>query len=137
MSMGDRFELWRRRKEIQDKINELTRKKQRATNNIQNFNVLKREITREAEKWNRAEGNFRGIMLEPIRVMYCFEGYAADHLTQKVPPAIDEMTVAATRVNGLLGGIEDQVSKLDQYCTELEQKIETLEMEIDALGDML
>lgn len=127
MGREDYFEKLQRRREIQNKIDEVRGKIGIMEHIKFSFEQAKSRISSELENWDMKYEQYMSSDLGPdIYVKDSFEGMAAEQLVLDFPPAVAEINEIAGKMSEVSSGIMEQVSKIDTYIEKLNAEIEEL-----------
>ena len=123
-----------RRKAIREKINALSKKISEARKIITGLNECKRELQKNIEDWNSTYSSFKAVPIQAdVVVTDVFEGVIAEALSTEIPTTAEIMNGTCSEMEALCGAIANQIQKLQEYITKLQQQIQSLYMELSAV----
>lgn len=132
--MEEFMEKWRKKREIQNKIDELGDLITEVRNVKEEMARIKRQINLEIDNWEMKYSEYLKLELAPeIRIINSFEGLAAEQLALDMPPMVTEINDAAGKVIEIVSGIDDQIGKIEEYIEELNRAINDLKSQMEAL----
>lgn len=85
-----------------------------------------REIDIALTLWTNRYAAFQSSSMSEVVVTDKFEGESAEKIQARLPDAIEKMINTQSRTENVQGEISEQMTKLDEYIAELEEKISAL-----------
>ncbi len=84
-------------------------------------------------QWTSRYNAFQSSPMSEIVVPDKFEGVSAEKIRTRLPVAIEQMTATQSSTESVQSEISEQITKLDTYIAELEEKIAALRSEMAAI----
>lgn len=124
----------RRRKHLQNQINDWNGKLSKATP-LRDALIKERDNLGsylsewEAQK-NKCDGN---LLLSEIVITNRFEGESADEIKKDFTASVEEMNTTYLKTGRLRDSVSLQITRLNQYISSINEKISSLTRELNAI----
>lgn len=133
-SFFEELEKKRKRRELRKKIEKLEKEINSLNETKESYNSHKKAINTKLEIWEGQCGFYDNIELTPdIEKKDMFEGFAAEAFAADLPEKYEWIRTAADKMKPVVAGICEQVSKIEEYVAELEQRKALLKAELEAI----
>lgn len=133
MGLGDLAANFAKRLEIMKQIGELRDKIRDARTVKTNLNNSDTAISNTLMRWTSRYNAFQSSPMSEVVVTDKFEGESAEKIRTSLPEAIQAMAVTQSSTENVRGEISVQITKLDEYIAELEEKIAALRASLAAI----
>lgn len=131
---SDLLEKMRIRREIMAKIQKLQSEINKMRDLVQEFQGEGRTIGMAMDNWDGRYGMYQSSGLAPdIHITGSYEGSTAETFARELPQAVSELGAICGQMQAVAGGIQDQVSRLEEYIEKLTIKIRELQAQLAAL----
>lgn len=128
------YEKLERISEISSQISDLRKKISKVEEIKDSLENYKEKINNEIENWTSKHAEYSQLDLAPqIYIKNKFEGIVAEQLAIDFPLYEDEIVKYATQISAIPCGIDDQISKINEYIDQLNEEIKSLQKELNAL----
>lgn len=135
--MSDWYErlaaYWRRRSELESEIAGVNAEIATQRNYITCFTACQNAINDAKTDWEECYNKYCNIQLSPVSLKSYFEGDCANKATGEILPAIAGMNKAASVAGNVVAAIPAQISKIQDYINQLEEKRASLQADLNSL----
>lgn len=130
----EELEKRKKRRELRKKIQKLEKEITSLNEAKESYSSHKTTINQNLETWESKCELYNNVELTPdIEVKDMFEGFVAEQFAVDLPEKYERIQSAADKMKIIAEGISDQISKIEEYVTELEQQKALLEAELAAI----
>ncbi|MDO4305130.1 MAG: hypothetical protein Q4D94_14590 [Bacillota bacterium] len=130
-SIAERMRL---RREILAKIQKLMKEIAQMRELMQEFRRNGSMIGAALSRWDSQYSVYCSSDLAPdINITDSYEGITAEHFAGELPQAVGDLAAACSQMQAVQGGIQDQITRLEQYIEKLNRKVAELRAQLAAL----
>lgn len=133
MGLEDLAAIIAKKLEIMKQIGELRDKIRDARTVKTNLKNSDTAISNTLMRWTSRYNAFQSSPMSEVVVTDKFEGESAEKIRTRLPEAIQAMAVTQSSTENVRGEISVQITKLDEYIAELEEKIAALMASLAAI----
>lgn len=118
---------------IRGKIRAVQEQINQARESMNDLKTINANVSNILDIWPNSLGVFHACAMAPIIVEDKFEGETAEKISTRLPVAIDEMKNTRISTKGVQMEVENQIKKLENYITELEEEKSALYAQLAAI----
>lgn len=133
MGLEDLAAIIAKKLEIMKQIGELRDKIRDARTVKTSLKNSDTAISNTLMRWTSRYNAFQSSPMSEVVVTDKFEGESAEKIRTRLPEAIQAMAVTQSSTENVRGEISVQITKLDEYIAELEEKIAALMASLAAI----
>lgn len=124
----------RRRAAIQYQIQQWNTKLSRANSQLSGLTAEQSNLNTYLGDWDTQKKIYSGNQtLSDVVIKNIFEGMCADKTKDKFSASITEMDQTYSKVSGLNGNVGMQISRLNQYISNINAKLSMLRNELNSI----